>query len=110
MTQEEFIKTCDEQYRRRMLIMNDEKKARDMDDRLMPFKRMASLQQKTPHEVCINLCTKHFIDLIDITQGRKIVDDNYAHELISDVQNYLDILNALMLEDSLERGREFSHE
>ena len=104
MTQEEFIKTCDEQYRRRMLIINDEKKARDMDDRLMPLKRMAYAERKNPHDVCMTLCHKQFIDLVDIAQGRRIVDDNYAHELISDVQNYLDFLNALMLEESLERN------
>ena len=104
MTNEEFLTLCHEQFDRRMLIMSDDKKSRTAGghDRLIEFKRLAYLQYKNTYEVCIGLCSKHFIDLIDVTQGKVIVSPDYAQELISDIQNYLDLLNALMIEDSQE--------
>lgn len=104
MTNEEFITLCHEQFDRRMLIMSNSKKARTAggDDRLIQFKRQAYLHQKSTGEVCLDLCTKQFTDLIDVVRGTLVVGLDYTQELISDIQNYLDLLNALLVEDSQE--------
>jgi len=106
MTDDQFQKVCRNLFTHRMNIMNAKGKSRlaGTQDRLIMFKRLAALEQRPPQEVCISLCAKHFSDLINISQGKATADLGCIVELISDIQNYLDLLNALWQELANNQG------
>jgi hypothetical protein len=102
MHEQEFIRLSGEQYKLRMEIMCDQKKKRTAGqaDRLIQFKRLAALHCISDAEVCMNLVSKQFTDLIDMASGNhpKYNDLDYLKELIADVQNYMDLLLAIEVE------------
>jgi len=71
-------------------------------DRLGQFKRMAKTRKCSNMSAAIDLCTKQFTDIIDMADGThpKAGDIKLLRELISDVQNYLDITLAIAEEEN----------
>ena len=110
MNATDFRKLCYEQYQHRMSIMDDGKKARvaGRGDRLIQFKRLAAIHMVSEAEVAMTLCSKQFTDLIDMASGNhpEYNNLNYLRELISDVQNYLDLLLAIETERIEEESDE----
>ena len=103
MTNEDFISIVEQQFLRRKKILSKPEKARvaGTADRLIQFKRMAKMRKCSPMSAAVDLSTKHFTDIIDMADGShaKSGDINYLRDLISDVQNYLDITLAIAEEE-----------
>lgn len=99
MTKEDFMKVVAAQHKRRISLLNDSKKSRtaETEDRLLQFKRMSVMNKRPLTSVPLDLCIKQFSDIIDMADGSHshTEDISYLRELVSDVQNYLDILLAL---------------
>ena len=95
MTNEEFISLVEQQHQRRLRLMQRPEKSRTAGntDRLIQFRRMAKMNKCSEMSTAMNLCSKQFTDIIDMADNShpKSGDIKYLRELISDVQNYLDI-------------------
>lgn len=103
MDQDKFMGIVESHHNYRMNILCNPKKSRTAGnvDRLLHFKRMAKMRKCSVLSACVDLCTKQFTDILDMADGSHpdSWDVDYFEELISDVQNYLDIALAIKKEE-----------
>jgi arabinogalactan endo-1,4-beta-galactosidase len=103
MDQDKFMQIISDHHTYRMNILCNPKKSRTSGntDRLIQFKRMAKMRKCSTLSACVDLCTKQFTDILDMADGSHphAWNVDYFEELISDVQNYLDIALAIMKEE-----------
>ena len=98
-----FMKLVEDNYKKRVEILTQPKKSRTKDgmDRLHQFKRMAVVKCSSAPSAAVELCIKQFTDIVDMAAGRHPSSGNveYMKELIFDVQNYLDLTLACVLDE-----------
>ncbi len=103
MNTQTFIDFCTSHHSKRMRIMEKPVKKRmgGTDDRFRQFRRMAEAEQNPAAYTALSKCDKQFFDIMDMLHYTPSdeIDIRYLEELVSDVQNYLDIALGIVHED-----------
>lgn len=69
------------------------------DDRLHNFKAAARLQGCTPERALLGMWAKHIVSVVDIVrdiEAGKLPPEDLVHEKLTDVMNYVMLLEALI--------------
>jgi hypothetical protein len=97
MTNEQFTAHIDAAYARRKELLKTKKRLYATgSDRLEQFHRAASAQNIKPTEALIGMATKHFTAITDMCKDPSNFTFNRWHEVLDDLRNYMDLLDALV--------------
>lgn len=69
------------------------------EDRLLAFKRAASIQGETPEQALCGMFAKHVVSIFDMSMSAQEFSVGKWNEKITDAINYLVLLKALILEE-----------
>ena len=75
-----------------------------IDDRLIQFKKMGSLQNTTPRKALWAVATKHLTTIMDAVEGVGPTFEDIEHRIV-DFINYLILLLAIIKEEKDEADR-----
>jgi hypothetical protein len=73
------------------------------EDKLAGFKTAANLQGITPREACVGMMAKHIVSVFDMVGAEGPFDEEVWDEKIGDSINYMYLLRALIVEETMDR-------
>ena len=97
MTTPEFNKVVEAQLDRiRNVLMRKASEYNLDDDRLSVFKHAAALSEETPEQALYGMMLKHIISVTDMVNSEKAYSEAAWNEKITDLCNYLILLQGLL--------------
>ncbi len=97
MDNEQFMAHLETTFlRRKKLLSYKGKVYGGATDRLEQFHRAASAQNILPTEALMGMATKHFTAITDMCKDPSNYTFNRWHEVLDDLRNYMDLLDALV--------------
>lgn len=97
MKNEEFLIQLELMHCRRVKLLEQKRKHyATNEDRLEQFHRAGSAQNILPTEALIGMATKHFTAITDMAKNPTDFTFNRWHEVLDDMRNYMDLLDALV--------------
>jgi len=97
MTNEQFVAHVEAAYQRRKELLKVKKRFYATGiDRLEQFHRAGAAQNIKPTEALIGMATKHFTAITDMCKDPTHFTFNRWHEVLDDMRNYMDLLDALV--------------
>jgi len=97
MTDEQFMAHIDCAFLRRKELLKKKKRFYATgEDRLEQFHRAGSAQNIKPTEALIGMATKHYTAITDMCKSPSEFTFNRWHEVLDDLRNYMDLLDALV--------------
>ena len=97
MTTPEFNKVVETQLDRiRSVLMRKASEYNLDEDRLSVFKHAAALSEETPEQALYGMMLKHIISVTDMVNSKKAYSEEAWNEKITDLCNYLILLQGLL--------------
>jgi len=82
--------------RRRVILKAKKRLYATGEDRLEQFHRAGASQNILPTEALIGMATKHYTAITDMCKDPTNYSFNRWHEVLDDLRNYMDLLDALV--------------
>jgi hypothetical protein len=97
MNNEQFMFHIQSSFERRKELLKKKKQLYATGlDRLEQFHRAGAAQNIKPTEALIGMATKHFTAITDMCKNPSDYTFNRWHEVLDDLRNYMDLLDALV--------------
>jgi hypothetical protein len=102
MTNDEFQKLRLRRQEKSDLVLNKKgSEYSDEDNRLHNFKQSAAILRCSVPEACLALMSKHLVSVNDVVLRNQQVTQDWIDEKIGDLHNYLELLEACIVENLL---------
>lgn len=103
MVSKDFNQVVFEQFElcKNLLTAKGEEYSLD-EDRLLVFRKAASIQGETPKQALCGMLAKHVVSIFDMSMSSQDFAIEKWNEKITDAMNYLVLLKALITEENHE--------